>query len=347
MRRHLSQFLAVLTLGFAIAASAPSFAQPQPGGAAPAGSPTTAATSPQSDDERAMDLFRKGIDAHKQGQLAEAEGFYHKAFDLKKSYDIAGNLGDVELKLGRVRDAAEHLSFTIKNFPLTGRPELRERMQNALKEAKAQVGSVRVSVSVDRADIFIDGVKVGASPLQDEIFVDPGPHKFEAKLKEHKPAAQEIQATKGVALEVKLTLIPEIPPPPPKRSKVPAVVLGVVAGVGAGVGIGTFLASNSKLKKAEDLTNTIRNEHGTCAEGAASPHASCGELSSTKSSVNTLDAVAISGASVAGLALVGMIVYLALPNPTAPGRPATTGLRVNVAPTASSDGGGLLVTGSF
>ena len=40
-----------------------------------------------------MTLFRKGIEAHKQGNLVEAEGYYRTAFDLKKSYDIAGNLG--------------------------------------------------------------------------------------------------------------------------------------------------------------------------------------------------------------------------------------------------------------
>ncbi|MCK6591615.1 MAG: hypothetical protein L6Q76_29015, partial [Polyangiaceae bacterium] len=147
MRRYAIYGLASLVLGLS---AGPSFAQ-QPGTTtaptaattattAPAPTASPAATQPAVDpnaspEERAMALFRRGIEAHKQGNLVEAEGYYRTAFDLKKSYDIAGNLGDVELKLGKPRDAAEHLSFTIRNFPLTGKPELRERMQKALDEA--------------------------------------------------------------------------------------------------------------------------------------------------------------------------------------------------------------------
>src|SRR4029078_9859593 len=117
-------------------------------------------------------------------------------------------------------------------------------------------------------------------------------------LKDHKPAIQVVQAIRGGKQEVKLTLIPIAPPPPEKRSKVPAVVLGVIAGVGVGVGVGTFLASNSKLKAAEGITTDIRAAGGTCREGAAAMDSRCADLSSAKSTVNTLDAVAISGATV-------------------------------------------------
>jgi hypothetical protein len=107
-----------------------------------------------------------------------------------------------------------------------------------------------------------------------------------------------------------------------------------------------FLASNAKLNKALEITTDIKAERGTCREERGALHPMCEELASTKSAVNTFDGVAVSAASVGGLALVGMIVYLALPNPQPVARP-TTGLRVNVLPTASQDSGGFLVTGSF
>jgi hypothetical protein len=59
--------------------------------------------------------------------------------------------------------------------------------------------------------------------------------------------------------------------------------------------------------------------------------------------VNTLDGIAIGAASLGGLALVGMVVYLALPSPA----PRTTGLNVKLVPTAGRDSGGLLLSGSF
>lgn len=359
MRRYAIYGLASLVLGLS---AGPSFAQ-QPGTTtaptaattattAPAPTASPAATQPAVDpnaspEERAMALFRRGIEAHKQGNLVEAEGYYRTAFDLKKSYDIAGNLGDVELKLGKPRDAAEHLSFTIRNFPLTGKPELRERMQKALDEAKRQVGSVRVIVNVDRADIYVDGTtKIGQAPLSDEYFVDPGQHTFEARLKGYKSAKQSITATKGTLQELKLTLIAITPPPPPKRSKAPAVALGVGAAVGFGAGLGLFLLSNSKLGEAEEITNEIITAQGTCRSERGTVHPRCEDLASTKKTVNTLDGVAIGAASLGGLALVGMVVYLALPNP-APATTRTTGLNLKVVPTGGRESGGLLVSGSF
>jgi hypothetical protein len=358
MRRYAFHGLASLAFGLSLFAGS-SFAQ-QPGAttAPTATTATTATTAPApaaaqpavdpnaSPEERAMAMFRKGIEAHKQGNLVEAEGYYRTAFDLKKSYDIAGNLGDVELKLGKPRDAAEHLSFTIRNFPLTGKPELRERMQKALDEAKRQVGAVRISVNVDRADIFVDGsTKVGQAPLSDEYFVDPGQHTFEARLKGYKSARQTITSTKGTLQELKLTMIAIAPPPPPKRSKAPAVALGVGAAVGFGAGLGLFLLSNSKLGELETIAGEIRTANGTCTAGATL-HDRCADLASTKKTVNTLDGVAIGAAALGGLSLVGMVVYLALPNP-APPTTRTTGLNLKLVPTAGREGGGLLVSGSF
>lgn len=356
MRRYRFHCLASLAVGLSLFAAGPGFAQqppPAPAGAATTTTPAPAATTPApqpdanaSPEERAMALFRKGIEAHKQGNLVEAEGYYRTAFDLKKSYDIAGNLGDVELKLGKTRDAAEHLSFTIRNFPLTGKPELRERMQKALAEARQQVGAVRIGVNVDRADIFVDGQKIGQAPMAEEYFVDPGAHSFEGKMKGYKPAKQALNATKGTLQEVKLTLIAIAPPPPPKRSKAPAVALGIGAAVGFGAGLGLFLASNGQYTKAEDLTKQIIDAKGTCREENGTPHALCGELSSKKSTINTLDGLAIGAAGLGGLALVGMVVYLALPPPAAPAT-RTTGLPLRIIPSASRDSGGLLVSGSF
>ena len=295
-----------------------------------------------------MAMFRKGIEAHKQGNLVEAEGYYRTAFDLKKSYDIAGNLGDVELKLGKPRDAAEHLSFTIRNFPLTGKPELRDRMQKALDEAKRQVGAVRISVNVDRADIYVDGTtKVGQAPLSDEYFVDPGQHTFEARLKGYKSAKQSITSTKGTIQELKLTLVANAPPPPPKRSKAPAVALGIGAAVGVGAGLGLFFLSTSKLSEVEEITNEIKTAKGTCnANSGATLHLRCADHASATKTVNTLDGVAYGAMGLGGLALVGMVVYLALPNP-APSTTGTTGLNVKLVPTAGREGGGFLVSGSF
>ena len=75
-------------------------------------------------------LFDQAQAAFAKGDKQGAYEAYKAAWALQKSYDIAGNLGNVELKLGMHRDAAEHLAFALDDFPPTeiGRASCRERV---------------------------------------------------------------------------------------------------------------------------------------------------------------------------------------------------------------------------
>lgn len=164
--------------------------------------------SVESASTRATELFDKGTSYLKQGRFADAELSFQAAWDIKRGYDIAANLGDCELKIGQTREAAEHLAFALREFPVTGKEPVRRLILERFKEARAAVGAVRISVSVDGAEVFVDGVSVGRSPLPDEVFVDPGARVIEAKLAAHEPARESIEVAKGSSREVSLKLAP-------------------------------------------------------------------------------------------------------------------------------------------
>jgi hypothetical protein len=126
-------------------------------------------------------LYQKGNEAYTAKRWRDAYEAYSKAFALKQSYDIAGNLGDVELILGKHRDAAEHLSLSLRLWP-TLRLEQKKRTAERLEEAKKSVGAAKVTVDADGAEITVNGRVVGKSPLSDVVWVEPGPIVVEAKL---------------------------------------------------------------------------------------------------------------------------------------------------------------------
>ena len=150
-----------------------------------------------------------GNRAFKEGKFAAAEEAYRAAFALKKGYDIAGNLGAAELALGLHREAARHLAFTLRLFPITGDPALREQMKKAFEQCRREVGALRVKVAPAGAAVRVDGAPVtteeepraagvsaapdGEAPQVDEVFVDPGEHVVEAALEGYTggPAARE------------------------------------------------------------------------------------------------------------------------------------------------------------
>src|SRR5688572_14876877 len=104
-----------------------------------------ATAQPASDSgQRATELYKKGNELYDKSKWAEAETMYRAAFELRQSFEIAGNLGDVEMIQGKPRDAAEHLAFALREFPPSGKPPQKEALQKRLREATNMIGTVHI-----------------------------------------------------------------------------------------------------------------------------------------------------------------------------------------------------------
>jgi hypothetical protein len=169
---------------------------------------TAGATSPASEDaaSRADALFKAANDDLAKQKWAEAEAKLLAAFALNRSYDIAANLGNTQYRLGKYRDAAEHLAFAVRSWPVIGKREQREFSAKRLADVRKLVASVTVRVSLPGAKVLIDGKEVGLSPLAAEVFVEPGRRTIEAKLEGHEPATSVLEPAAGSAHEVSLNL---------------------------------------------------------------------------------------------------------------------------------------------
>jgi tetratricopeptide (TPR) repeat protein len=310
--------------------------------------PTTPAMSAAAAMEKADELYRQGNEAYKQNKLKDAHGFYIEAWKLKKSYDIAGNLGAVELAIGLPRDAAEHLLHSLRQFPANGKPEARSRTKQWLEDALKQIGTLIIKVNVDGADVLVDGKTVGKAPLSDEVFVDAGARKIEARLEGYEPAKQDIQIAKGGTQEVSLKLTKIIAPPPvtgagsrPARS-IPIIVAGAgVAAIALGTGIGSIVVAGSKGSEADSMLAKLKATGGAVPCPAAS---GCTELKALRSDHDTFHNMAVGFFVVGGLVAGATVAYtfLAAPKP----KPSDSAF-VRAAPVVSAEGGGLVLTGAF
>lgn len=161
---------------------------------------------------RADAYFRRGKQLVRENKLEEAYEAYRAGYVLKQGYDLAGNLGNVELALGKLRDAAEHLAFCLRNFPATASPQQRDFIQKRFDEARRQVSALAITVDAAGAEILVDGVVVGHAPLADEVYVSPGAHLVEARLARHSPAQARVSLNKGGVQALSFSLAPEAPP---------------------------------------------------------------------------------------------------------------------------------------
>ncbi len=337
---RIQRTLALVTL---LACAAPARAQTGPVEPAPA--------APSDPDAQAARWMGTGNRAFKEGHFAEAEEAYRQAFTLKRGYDIAGNLGAAELAQGKLRDAAQHLAFTLRLFPLTGEPALREQMARAYEQCRRGVAALRVQVEVKGATIFVDGAAVGEAPLPDEVFVEPGEHVVEARLGGYTGAPLRLVAVKGTSADVtlELTPVPRPPPAPPPtppvrhRSPAPGLGLAAVAVVGFGSGAALLGLSSSKRAEAVALGAVIVGPapHHACVSGAANyDAASCPTLASTLRADDTYHDVAVGALLAGSAAAVGAATWLLWPQ-----RRPVSGLRVT--PILGGGQGGATVSGSF
>lgn len=217
----------------------------------------------ETDTERAARLYQQGNAAFEQKQWAEAEAAYLGAWNIAHTFDVAANLGVVEMHLGKHRAAAEFLAYSARTAPPSSKPAQRQRTQQLLDEAKAKVGTVHVKLSGPSATASIDGTVIATEDLGNDLFVDPGKHVLEASGAGSAPARVSFDVGAGEEKDVALALVPL---PPERRSIVPLVVLATASAAALGVGIGTTVVSNAKSSDADTQRTAILNAGGQCVQ---------------------------------------------------------------------------------
>jgi hypothetical protein len=294
----------------------------------------------ETDSERAARLYQKGNAAVEQKNWSEAEAAYREAWKLARTFDVAANLGLVELRLGNYRAAAEFLAYSIRNVPPSSKPAQRQRTQQLFDEARAKVGAVRVKASVPDAVVSIDGARITPDDVAFDVFIDPGTHTLEAQRDGYQSARTTVELKAGEAKEAPLTLAPL---PPERRSVVPGAVLGSVAGAALVTGIGLFVAGRSKGASGASERDAILKVHHSCVTAAANYDPRCPDVESTATAANTFQKAGVGLMVGAGVAAIGTVIFFVLPASSASAR--SGGLRVS--PALSPSLGGLVFSGAF
>lgn len=338
MRRRVVPSLLVLA---ALHTVAPAVAGP-PG--APAGKvPPVAPAKPDLTDH-ADDLFKQAGAAIDVGRLADAERMLREAWSLKQTHDIAGNLGLVLVKLGKLGEGVQHITWALRHMPPSESDNARRALQEELARARPQLGALRIRVNVAGAEVAVNGRRAGAAPIADEVFAEPGRVTVVASREGYVAATQTVTVLKGGdAREVVLTLVPA-GGPAQRRSAVPGVVLASVAGAALIAGAGIFAAGHAKGSHAGELHAAILAAGHACAQGFRNYDSRCGDVQSAASTANTFQKAGAGLMIVAGAAAAGTVVYFLLPQPKA-SADKRSGLQLG--PMMAPSTGGLVFSGKF
>ena len=84
------------------------------------------------DLSRARQLMEQGVVEYERGDWEASRRSFEAVWKIREHWTVAGNLAEVEMRLGLYRKAARHLQYMLANLP-TGQKQQRPRAQAQLQ----------------------------------------------------------------------------------------------------------------------------------------------------------------------------------------------------------------------
>lgn len=221
--------------------------------------------------QEARVLMDEGVEAMSQQKQREAYEAMKKSFELRRSFDIACNLGLLESEFEKFPQAATHLQYCLHNYPTGGNWQKFTEIRGLYEKVTEQVGALRVVLSPLGAELFVDDEPVGDLPKTNLVFVEPGEHIVRATLGDES-ADQGVVAQKGKTVDLNLALpspsasVPageavrrggDAPLQRKRPSLVPVAVLGGTTAALFGVSMLLRGLAGSQSKKYDDALDEI------------------------------------------------------------------------------------------
>lgn len=166
--------------------------------------------------------FREGVEYYDKGEYEQARAAFLQAYALKKHPAVLLNLAWSCLKSGHVREADQYFrQFLAEGKEITDRQ--RNDANDGLNQVHARLGRIEIAAPAG-TDITIDGEHVGAAPLAEATFVEPGFHSVLLKAPDGSVETQGVTLVAGERVIARLTRPPAPPspaPPPPVAQETP------------------------------------------------------------------------------------------------------------------------------
>ncbi len=169
-----------------------------PAMAAPAGD--TAA------DQRARAAFHRGVQLYNEGSIEAALAEFNKANQLSPNYRLLYNIAQTQFELHDYVGAAKTLKQYLREGGSEIAAERRAQVAEMNRKLEERIGQIEIACNLDGAEIRIDDLPVGVSPLASAVAVNAGPRRI-AAIKAGYPTAVRLVTVPGmektkVALEI-------------------------------------------------------------------------------------------------------------------------------------------------
>jgi hypothetical protein len=231
----------------------------------------------KADISEAQAHFARATDYYSENDYAAALIEFRRANELAPTFRLWFNIGQVCYQLKDYPGALDSFTRYLAEGGSEVPAQRQEEVEKEIERLRNRVATVRITTNLPNAEIAIDDVIVGKSPLADPVVLGAGRRRISAALKGHPTVTKVIDIAGLEQVAMKLEFVENLPRPSPAVSAaakappvvtrvekagtpiVPWVVSGVLA-VGAGVTAGMALMTSSELKERRAVFGSSASE---------------------------------------------------------------------------------------
>jgi tetratricopeptide (TPR) repeat protein len=227
-----------------------------------------AQASGPSDDVKAQASahFRRGVELFQEQAYRASLAEFQRAYGIAPDYRLLFNIAQAKLELHDYLGAAESYERYLVDGGSEVPPARRTEVEDALSALRERVATVEIVVNRADAEVLVDDIKVGTSPLKESVRVNVGGHRISARTAYGATDTEVIDVAGGDHEKVRLELAPPAAAAPAvasapvkkpwnaaEKAAVATWSLGGALGVGA---VTTALLASAGQKDLDELLET-------------------------------------------------------------------------------------------
>jgi len=186
-----------MTLGFAVA-TAP--------GLAAAEAPSKAAPTKR---EEAIGRFRRGLELYEEQDYEAALSEFRRAYDLSPNYKVLYNVGQVCFQLQDYACALRAFESYLDEGGAEVPDVRRAEVGREVDRLKLRVARLEIVTNVPGADVTVDDVSVGKTPLPGPLTVSAGKRRVVAAKEGRQSVVRTVNVPGAETVRLELTLAPQ------------------------------------------------------------------------------------------------------------------------------------------
>ncbi len=209
-----------------------------------------------SKQKRAEGHFGRGVELHDNGDYRAAYIEFNMAYELAPIYHLLYNLGQESVELKEYVEAHKNYVQYLRDGGDKISPERRAAVQRKISRIKKYLANLDFEVSVVGAEIAIDGIVVGVSPLDESIQVSVGRRKVVITVDKHAVWERVLDVAGGdeTLVEAKLISLATLITTESSSSNTGFWISATATGLFlAGTGVAVVLTRNAKQDYDSEL----------------------------------------------------------------------------------------------